>query len=136
MALVVNGMAYHGGVIPFGATFFVFSDYLRPTLRVAAISHLGSIWVFTHASILVSFPSWELFAEQAPAYQDAVLPPDITARLAVEAGATMGWHRWVGSEGRVLGLDRYGALAPANTVFEKLGFTVESVVTIMRELIG
>ena len=51
MGSVVNGMAYHGGVIPFGATFFVFSDYLRPTLRLAAISHLGSLWVFTHDSV-------------------------------------------------------------------------------------
>ena len=84
---------------------------------------------------LVSFPSWELFAEQEPAYQAAVLPPDITARLAVEAGITMGWHRWVGTKGRVLGLDRYGASAPAKTVFEKLGLTVDNVVQIAEELV-
>jgi transketolase len=252
MAAIVNGMAYHGGVIPFGATFFVFSDYLRPALRVSAISHLGTIWVFTHDSIgvgedgpthqpvehlaaaraipnlltlrpadanevreawkvaieerdrptalvltrqnvptldrsvyapadgvrrgayvladlgqeepqlilmasgsevrlimgagqrlaeqgfpvrLVSFPSWELFVEQDAAYRDAVLPPGVTARLAVEAGVTQGWHRWVGTYGRVLGLARYGASAPANVVFEKLGFTVENVVKIARELL-
>jgi transketolase len=252
MAAVVNGMSYHGGVIPFGATFFVFSDYLRPTLRLAAISHLGPIWVFTHDSIgvgedgpthqpveqlaalraipglvtlrpadanevreawkiaienrhcptaliltrqtvptldrsvyasadgvrrgayvladlgqgksqiilmasgsevslivqagqrlaekgiavrLVSFPSWELFLEQDAAYQDSVLPPDIAARLAVEAGVTMGWHRWVGSRGRILGLDRYGASAPVNTIFPKLGFSVENVETIATELL-
>jgi len=263
MAAVVNGMAYHGGVIPFGATFFVFSDYLRPALRLSAISHLGSIWVFTHDSIgvgedgpthqpveqlaslraipnlvalrpadanevreawklaienrhrptallltrqtlptldrtayapadgirrgayvladlpalqaggmpggqgkpqiilmasgsevalivqagqrlaekgisvrLVSFPSWELFDEQDAAYQDAVLPPEITVRLAVEAGVTMGWHRWVGSQGRVLGLDRYGASAPVNTVFTQLGFTVDHVEAIATRLLG
>jgi transketolase len=253
MAAVVNGMAYHGGVIPFGATFFVFSDYLRPTLRLAAVSHLGSIWVFTHDSIgvgedgpthqpvehlaalraipnlvtlrpadanevreawkiaienrtrptalvltrqplptldrsiyaaadgvrrgayvladlgkgtprailmasgsevglivqagqrlaeqgvavrLVSFPSWELFAEQDAACQDTVLPPDVVARVAVEAGVSLGWHRWVGSGGRVLGLERYGASAPANTAFEKLGFTAEHVVSITTELLG
>lgn len=257
MAAIVNGMAYHGGVIPFGSTFFVFSDYLRPTLRLAAISHLGSIWVFTHDSVgvgedgpthqpveqlaalraipnlvairpadanevreawkiaienrrrptaliltrqnvptldrtvyapadgvrrgayvladinpqpeppgkniilmasgsevrliveagqrlaekgisvrLVSFPSWELFAEQDVTYQDTVLPPDITARLAVEAGVTMGWHRWVGARGRVLGLDRYGASAPVNTVFEKLGFTADQVAMIATEMLG
>ncbi len=253
MGAVVNGMAYHGGIIPFGATFMVFSDYMRPPLRLAALSHLGSIWVFTHDSIgvgedgpthqpieqmaalraipnlvalrpadanevreawklavenrhrptalvltrqnlptldravyasaeglkrgayvladlgqgqpqvilmasgsevgliveagqrlaakgvavrLVSFPSWELFAEQAPAYQDAVLPPDITARLAVEAGISMGWHRWVGSKGRVLGIDRYGASAPANTVFEKLGLTADHAVQIAEELLN
>jgi transketolase len=253
MAAVVNGMAYHGGVIPFGATFFVFSDYLRPALRLAAISHLGTIWVFTHDSVgvgedgpthqpvehmaalraipnlvtlrpadanevreawkvavenrhrptalaltrqtvptldrtvyapadgvrrgayvladlgqdepriilmasgsevslivqagqrlaekgvsvrMVSFPSWELFAEQDVTYQDAVLPPDVTARLAVEAGVTMGWHRWVGSKGRILGLDRYGASAPVNTVFDKLGMTADHVVQMATELLG
>lgn len=253
MGSVVNGMAYHGGIIPFGATFMVFSDYMRPPVRLAALSHLGSIWVFTHDSIgvgedgpthqpieqmaalraipnlvalrpadanevreawklaienrhrstalvltrqnlptldravyapaeglrqgayvladlgegepqvilmasgsevgliveagqrlaakgvpvrLVSFPSWELFGEQDSAYQDAVLPPDITARLAVEAGISMGWHRWVGSKGRVLGIDRYGASAPANTVFEKLGLTADHAVQIAEELLN
>src|SRR5690606_30256771 len=66
---------------------------------------------------LVSFPSWELFTEQDAAYRDEVLPPDVPARLAVEAGITMGWHRWVGTQGRVLGIDRYGASAPAGIVF-------------------
>jgi transketolase len=253
MAAIVNGMAYHGGVIPFGATFFVFSDYLRPTLRLAAVSHLGSIWVFTHDSVgvgedgpthqpvehlaavraipnlvtlrpadanevreawkiaieerhrptalvltrqnvptldrsvyasadgvqrgayvladlgngkpqiilmasgsevaliveagqrlaeqgiavrLVSFPSWELFAQQDAAYQDAVFPPYVTARVAVEAGVAQGWHRWVGAQGRVLAIDRYGASAPANTVLKKLGFTAENVVTMATELLG
>ncbi len=252
MGAIVNGMAYHGGIIPFGATFFVFSDYMRPPLRLAALSHLGSIWVFTHDSIgvgedgpthqpvehlaavraipnlvvlrpadanevreawkvaienrhrptalvltrqnlptldrtvyapaegvrkgayvladlggrdpqailmasgsevaliveagqrlaeegvavrLVSFPSWELFAEQDADYQASVLPPVIKARVAVEAGVTQGWHRWVGSGGRVLGLERYGASAPAKTVFEKLGFTVENVVKLAKELL-
>jgi len=252
MGATVNGMAQHGGVIPFGATFFVFSDYLRPALRLAAVSHLGSIWIFTHDSIgvgedgpthqpveqlaalraipnlvtlrpadanevreawkiaienrhrpaalvltrqpvptldrsvyapaagvrrgayvlanlgqgtpqiilmasgsevalisnagqrlaeqgvairLVSFPSWELFDEQEPAYQEAVLPPEVEARLAVEAGVPQGWHRWVGSRGRVLGIDRYGASAPASTVFEKYGFTVEHVVKMATELL-
>jgi len=252
MAAIVNGMAYHGGIIPFGATFMVFSDYLRPALRVAALSHLGSISVLTHDSIgvgedgpthqpiehmaalraipnlitlrpadanevreawkiaianrhrpsalvltrqnlptldrtvyapaedtqrgayvlkdlgtgkpriilmasgsevaliveagkrladegvavrLVSFPSWELFGEQEAAYQASVLPPDITARVAVEAGVTMGWHRWVGTRGRVLGVDRFGASAPAKTVFEKLGLTVDNTVKIAKELL-
>lgn len=252
MAAIVNGMAYHGGVIPFGATFLVFSDYMRPPLRIAALSHLGTIWVFTHDSIgvgedgpthqpveqlaalrampnlvvirpadanevreawkvavanrhrptalaltrqalptldrtvyapaegvrrgayvladlgegtpqvilmasgsevaliveagqrlaaegvavrLVSFPSWELFAEQDAAYQAEVLPPQVTARVAVEAGVTQGWHRWVGSAGRVIGLERYGASAPARVVFEKLGFTVENVVRLAKELL-
>lgn len=252
MGAVVNGLAYHGGLIPFGSTFMVFSDYMRPPLRLAALSHLGTISVFTHDSIgvgedgpthqpieqmaalraipnfialrpadanevreawkvaienrrrpsalvltrqnlptldravygsaegvrkgayvladlgegkpqvilmasgsevsliveagkrlaesglavrLVSFPSWELFAEQDAAYQAAVLPPDITARLAVEAGITMGWHRWVGPQGQVLGIDHYGASAPANTVFEKFGLTVDNVVKIAAGLL-
>jgi transketolase len=84
---------------------------------------------------LVSFPSWELFDEQGAAYKDAVLPPDIEARVAVEAGVTMGWHRWVGPKGRVLGLDRFGASAPVNTVFDKLGFSVDHVVQIAKELV-
>lgn len=252
MGAVVNGLAYHGGIIPFGSTFMVFSDYMRPPLRLAALSHLGTISIFTHDSIgvgedgpthqpieqmaalraipnfialrpadanevreawkvaienrrrptalvltrqnlptldravygpaegvrkgayvladlgegkpqvilmasgsevgliveagkrlaenglavrLVSFPSWELFAEQNAAYQAAVLPPDITARLAVEAGITMGWHRWVGPQGQVLGIDHYGASAPANTVFEKFGLTVDNVVKIAAGLL-
>lgn len=253
MGAIVNGMAYHGGVIPFGATFFVFSDYMRPALRLAAMSHLGTISVFTHDSIgvgedgpthqpvehmaalraipnmlalrpadanevreawklaiehrhrptalvltrqalptldrapgayaaadglrkgayilkdlgegrpqiilmasgsevaliveagnrlaeqgvavrLVSFPSWELFAEQDAAYRDSVLPPDVTARLAVEAGVTMGWDRWVGTGGRILGIDRYGASAPVKTVFEKLGFSADNVEKLAKEL--
>lgn len=253
MGSIVNGMAYHGGVIPFGATFMVFSDYMRPPVRLSALSHLGSIWVFTHDSIgvgedgpthqpvehvaalraipnlvvlrpadanevreawkvaitnrtrptvltltrqnlptldrsvygpaegvskgayvladlgegtpqiilmasgsevsliveagkrlvesgaaavrLVSFPSWELFAEQDRAYQESVLPPSIDKRVAVEAGISMGWHRWVGEKGVVLGLDRYGVSAPGKTAFEKLGFSVENVERIAREVL-
>jgi transketolase len=254
MGAIVNGMAYHGGVIPFDATFFVFSDYMRPVLRVAALSHLHRISVFTHDSIgvgedgpthqpiehlaalrsipnvidlrpadanevreawivaiesqhrpaalvltrqnlptlertpgayapaaglkqgayvlkdygegkpqiilmasgsevsliveagqrlaergiavrLVSFPSWGLFAEQDAAYQDSVLLPDVPARLAVEAGVTLGWHRWVGSHGRVLGIDRYGASAPAATVFAEFGLTTENIEQLAAELL-
>jgi len=244
MGSAVNGMAYHGGLIPFGATFFVFSDYMRPPVRLSAISHLGSIWIFTHDSIgvgedgpthqpvehlaalraipnlvtirpadanevreawkvaienrhqptalvltrqnlptldravfqpaeglrkgayvladlgqgkpqiilmasgsevalilkagrqlesqgvavrLVSFPSWELFSQQDKAYQESVLLPDVEARLAVEAGVSLGWHRWVGTKGRVIGLDRYGASGPAGVVFENLGFSASAV---------
>lgn len=245
MGAIVNGMAYHGGVIPFGATFMVFSDYMRPPLRLSALSHLGSIWVFTHDSIgvgedgpthqpvehmaalrsipnlvsmrpadanevreawkiaienrhrpsalvltrqnlptidrtsyaseeglrkgayvladlgssapqiilmasgsevdlimqagkrlqeqgvsvrIVSFPSWELFIDQDQAYRDSVLLPGVELRLAVEAGLSQGWHRWTGLKGRVIGLDHYGASAPAAEVFTRFGFTVENVV--------
>jgi transketolase len=252
MGAIVNGLAYHGGVVPFGATFLVFSDYMRPALRIAALSHLGSIWVFTHDSVgvgedgpthqpveqlaalrampnlvilrpadanevraawtiaitnrhrptalvltrqnvptldrsvyaaadgvaqgayvladlgegrpqvilmasgsevsliveagtrlaargltvrLVSFPSWELFAEQEAAYQDRVLPPDVTVRLAVEAGVTLGWQRWVGPQGRILGIDRFGASAPAATIFKELGLTADNVEQVALELL-
>ena len=253
MAAIVNGMSYHGGLIPYGATFMVFSDYLRPAIRISALSHLGSIWVFTHDSIgvgedgpthqpveqlaalraipnlitlrpadanevavawqiaienrhrptalvltrqnlptldraryapasnlrkgayvladlgtgeprlillasgsevgliiqagqrleargipvrLVSFPSWELFAEQDRAYRDSVLPPGITRRLAVEAGISQGWHRWTGTQGRVLALDRFGASGPAAEVFKHLGFSVEHIEQIALEMLA
>ena len=252
MGALVNGMAYHGGIVPYGATFMVFSDYMRPTLRLSALSHLGSVWVFTHDSIgvgedgpthqpveqlaalraipelvtlrpadanevaqawrvaienrhrptalvltrqnlptfdrsvyaaaeglrrgayvladlgagqpqvilmasgsevglivqaanrlaqqgmcvrLVSFPSWELFTEQDAAYQDAVLLPEVAHRLAVEAGVSQGWHRWIGPHGRLLTLDRYGASAPAAQVFKNLGFTVENIETIVLDML-
>ena len=253
MGAIVNGMAYNGGMIPFGATFLVFSDYMRPAIRLSALSHLGSIWVFTHDSVgvgedgpthqpveqlaalraipnlltlrpadanevrvawkiaienrqsptalvltrqnlptldrsvyapaaglrkgayvladlgqgkpqiilmasgsevsliveagkrlaeagvavrLVSFPSWELFAEQELEYCNSVLAPDIELRLAVEAGVSMGWQRWVGNKGKILGLDRYGASAPGGEVFKNLGFTVDKVEQLALDLLG
>ena len=77
---------------------------------------------------VVSMPSWELFDEQPQAYRDAVLPKSVRARLAVEAALPLGWHRYVGDGGDVVGLDRFGASAPGNVVMEKLGFTVDNVV--------
>jgi len=77
---------------------------------------------------LVSFPSWELFAAQSQEYRESVLPVTIPARLAVEAGVTMGWERWVGDKGAVLGINRYGASAPAEIVFQELGLTATNVV--------
>jgi transketolase len=253
MGAVTNGVAYHGGIIPFDSTFFVFSDYMRPVLRVAALSHLRRISVFTHDSIgvgedgpthqpiehlaalraipnvvdlrpadanevreawivaiedgrrpsalvltrqnlptldrtagayapasglkkgayvlkdygavpqiilmasgsevgliveagkrlaekgvavrLVSVPSWQLFDEQDQAYKDSLLPPDVTARVAVEAAISLGWHKFVGLRGRVLAIDHFGASAPAVTVFEKFGLTVDNVVKAAEELL-
>lgn len=253
MGAVVNGLSYHGGVIPFGATFMVFSDYMRPAIRLSALSQLGSIWVFTHDSIgvgedgpthqpvehlaalraipnlitirpadanevsvawqlavenrhrptalvltrqniptfdrsifssangtrkgayvladlgegdtriilmasgsevsliveagkriakegvsvrLVSFPSWELLLEQDHDYRDSVFPPETALRLAVEAGVSLGWHRWAGTYGRILALDRYGASAPASQVYEYLGFSVTKIEQAAWELIS
>jgi len=78
-------------------------------------------------SRVVSMPSWELFEAQPQAYRDAVLPPAVTARLAVEAGTPLGWHRYVGLHGDIVGLDRFGASAPAGVLFERFGFTPEQV---------
>ncbi|MFC1712757.1 transketolase [Candidatus Poribacteria bacterium] len=253
MGAVVNGMALHGGLIPYGATFLVFTDYMRPTIRLAAIMEIPSIFVYTHDSIgvgedgpthqpvehvaalrvipnlvvirpadanetavawrialeskdrpvalaltrqnlptldrtkfssadglakgayilsdpedgapdiiliasgsevslvleaseqlrekgvkvrVVSMPSWELFDEQDQAYRDEVLLSSVTMRLAVEAGSTQGWHRYVGSAGDVIGLDRFGASAPGGTVYKELGLTAERIVERALALVG
>jgi transketolase len=251
MMAAVNGMAAHGGVIPFAATFFVFSDYLKPSLRLAAMSALHAIYVFTHDSIavgedgpthepveqlaglraipqlvtirpadanetaeawavavarrgatalvlsrqnlpvldrtgardggvarggyvlvdakggnaevlligtgsevalcvearerlmgygvharVVSLPSWELFAEQPADYRDGVLPRTVRARVAVEAAASLGWERYVGMDGAVVALDRFGASAPGEEVMRRLGFTVERVTAAALRQLG
>ena len=76
---------------------------------------------------LVSMPSWELFEAQSSEYRDSVLPPSVHARLAVEAGVTQGWHRYVGDRGDVIGVDRFGASAPGPVVMREYGFSVENV---------
>jgi transketolase len=81
-------------------------------------------------------PSWELFREQPVAYRDEVLPPAVTARLAVEAGSSFGWREWVGDRGGIIALDHFGASAPAGELFKQFGFTVENVVTTARKLVG
>jgi transketolase len=252
MGSILNGMTLHGGIIAYGATFLVFSDYMRPPIRLASLMHLPVIFVFTHDSIglgedgpthqpieqlaslraipglvvirpadatetaeawrravahqgpvalalsrqklpvldrqalgpadglhkgayvlvdaadgepdvlllatgsevhvalearsrlaeegigarVVSMPSWELFEAQPQSYRDEVLPPEVKARLAVEAGSPLGWHRYVGIEGDVVGLDRFGASAPAKVLMEKLGFTPEAVARRARELLA
>jgi transketolase len=249
MGSIANGMAYHGGLRPFASTFFVFSDYMRPAVRLAALNQQPVIYVWTHDSValgedgpthqpvehlmalramphlavirpadanetaaawkiamertagptalvltrqdvpvvtapgapgtergayvlaegegdvrvlliatgsevavalaaqrqlaatgvsarVVSMPCWELFAEQEKAYRDSVLPPSIVARVAVEAGVTLGWQRWVGGEGAVIGIDRFGASAPGEVLLEKLGITVDAVASAARHQLG
>mgnify|MGYP002723634325 FL=1 len=250
MAAAVNGMAAHGGVNPYGATFFVFSDYLKPALRLSAIMGLNSTFIFTHDSIavgedgpthepieqlaglraipnmnvirpadgnetrvawevaleseqtptslvltrqnlpvldvsketveegvrkgayvvyeseenpeylvlasgsevslaveaaktfadngnsvrVVSMPNWHAFEQQPKSYQDEVIPPTIKKRLAIEMASSLGWHKYVGLEGEVLGIDRFGASAPGGLVVEKYGFTKENVLKLLNNL--
>lgn len=244
MASVCNGIILHGGLRPYCATFLIFSDYMRPAIRLSALMGVPVIYVFTHDSVglgedgpthqpvehymalraipnltfvrpadatetveawraalahstgptalaltrqslpaldreqvrsgdgadrgayilsdddgvpdlilmasgsevqlieaaalrlreegkrvrVVSMPSWELFEAQADSYRAHVLPVEVTARLAVEAGVSMGWERYTGSEGRIIGLDHFGASAPFKEIFEHFGFSVDHVV--------
>jgi transketolase len=84
---------------------------------------------------VVSMPSWELFEEQPQSYRNQVLPPSVTARVAIEAGATQGWERYVGPAGATIGIDRFGASAPGDTNMEKFGFTAENVVRTARQVL-
>jgi transketolase len=93
-------------------------------LIVAAADHLHQEGIAVRC---VSMPSWDLFNALPKADRDAVLPPSVRARLAVEAGATQGWHRYVGDAGDVIGVDRFGASAPGKTVLHEYGFTVDNV---------
>jgi transketolase len=251
MGAAVNGMAAHGGVLPFSATFFTFSDYMKPAIRLGALSQLKAIYIFTHDSIglgedgpthqpiehlaglrgipsltvirpadatetaeawafavqndgptlfvltrqtvphldrsgakdagtargayvladpeggspdviligtgsevtlcvqareklkesgvkarVVSMPSWSLFEAQEESYRESVLPRGVTKRVTVEAASPIGWHRWAGSEGTVIGVDRFGASAPGQEVLEHLGFTADRVAAAALRLVG
>ena len=253
MTAILTGMACHGGVIPFGATFLVFSDYMRPSIRLAALSGAHVIYVWTHDSIavgedgpthepveqiaslrampnmmilrpadanetveawrialthragpvglvltrqklpvldraklapasgtarggyvlvdaddqtppqliliatgsevslalaaqrqltsdgirtrVVSMPSWELFAVQPVEYRNDVLPPDVVARVSIEAASPFGWERYVGPCGAIIGVDRFGASAPGSVVMSNYGFTVEHVVATAKAVL-
>ncbi|HEX7223771.1 MAG TPA: transketolase, partial [Candidatus Limnocylindrales bacterium] len=257
MGGVANGIAYHGAFIPYVGTFLTFSDYMRGSVRLASLSGLHVIYVWTHDSVglgedgpthqpvehyaalraipnlwfirpgdaneaaaawavalerggespsgpvalsftrqklptlegtaekardgvgrggyvlrdaagggepkviligtgselqlafgaaealekdgvparVVSLPCWELFERQDEAYRESVLPRGVTARVAVESGVSLGWERWVGDDGAIVGLDHFGASAPAGTVFEKFGFTVDRVADVARRVL-
>jgi transketolase len=81
-------------------------------------------------------PSWRLFQEQSADYRQSVLPAEVTARVAVEAGSPLGWERWVGVQGSIIGIDRFGASAPGGTVLKEYGFTVDHVVDEALRLVG
>ncbi len=251
MAAICNGMTLHGGLRTYCGTFLVFSDYMRPAVRLSALMGLPVIYVYTHDSIglgedgpthqpvehylalraipkmtfirpadaaetaeawraallrtdgptalaltrqkvpvldrsrlapaaglhrgayvlsdddgtpdailmatgsevqlvlgaaerlrplgkkirVVSMPSWELFEREPRDYREAILPPEVEARVAVEAGVTLGWDRYVGPKGRVIGVNRFGASAPYKVIFEHYGLTVERVVEETLELL-
>ncbi len=253
MGGIVNGIAYHGGFLPYAATFLTFSDYMRGAVRIAALSELHVVYVWTHDSVglgedgpthqpvehyaalraipnlwfvrpgdaneaaaawalaverpsiansgpvalaltrqklptlpgtdtlaregvtrggyvlrdasggapeliliatgselqlafgaaerleaegvptrVVSLPCWERFEDQDAAYREAVLPAAVRRRVTVEMGVTQGWERYAGDEGALIGLDHFGASAPAGTIFEKLGFTLDRVTDVAR----
>ncbi len=242
MGGILNGLALHGGIISYGGTFLVFSDYMRPAIRLAAMMHLPVIYIFTHDSIfvgedgpthqpveqlaalraipglvvirpadanetavawrvalerrdpvallltrqklpvldregaegvtrgaytlsgseleapdlmmlasgsevhlalgaaselgkkgisarVVSFPSWELFEEQPQSYKDGVLPPSVLLRLGVEAAVGQGWERYLGPQGQMISIGRFGASAPYKVLAEKFGFTISDIVS-------
>jgi transketolase len=252
MGAIANGMALHGGLIPYTATFFTFADYMRPPIRLAAMSHLHVIFIFTHDSIgvgedgpthqpveqlmnlrgvhgltvirpadaaetveawraavlnsagptaliltrqnvpmldrprcasaiglhrgaytlwqsgdglpeilligtgsevqialaageqlahegvrvrVVSMPSWDIFDRQPPDYRQSVLPSQVAARVAVEAGISLGWEHYTGLNGRVVAMEGYGASAPAGVLYQKFGITVERVLAEARSLL-
>ncbi|HYN84875.1 MAG TPA: transketolase [Pyrinomonadaceae bacterium] len=257
MGAVLTGISLNGGLIPYGGTFLCFSDYMRPAIRLAALSEVQAVYVFTHDSVglgedgpthqpiehvaslraipnlyvirpadshevreawraailrrdaptaliltrqkvptidrathapadglrrgaytlaeatdaegkevtprlviiatgsevalaldaraelqkdgvpvrVVSMPCWELFEAESREYRESVIPSDLPARLAVEAGARLGWDRWVGPEGDVVCLERFGASAPGDVVLRNLGFNVENVVARARALL-
>jgi transketolase len=85
---------------------------------------------------VVSLPCWELFDEQPEGYRDEVLPPSVTARVSIEAGITFGWERWVGPTGESIGVDRFGASAPAERIYEELGVTAEAVAAAVGRVLG
>ena len=85
---------------------------------------------------VVSMPSWFLFTAQDSGYRDEVLPPAVNARVSIEAGSTFGWARWVGDRGHAIGLDQFGASAPAETLFEEFGFSVGDVVAVAKALLS
>lgn len=119
-------------------------DGKKPDVILIASGSEVSLCVDAHEELLaegirsrvVSMPSWDIFEDQPQAYRDSVLPPDITARVAVEQASTFGWERYVGWSGRVIGMKTFGASAPLKELQRKFGFQPERVAETVRELLG
>jgi transketolase len=103
------------------------------SLAVEAHEHLLADGI---RSRVVSMPSWDLFEQQTQQYRDSVLPPDVLARVAIEQASTLGWERYVGSAGRVIGMKTFGASAPLKELQKKFGFEPERVIDVVKELLG
>ena len=87
-------------------------------------------------SRVVSMPSWDIFDDQDQEYRDSVLPPSVTARIAIEQASTFGWERFVGSSGRVIGMKTFGASAPLKELQKKFGFEPDKIVALAKEMLG
>jgi transketolase len=119
-----------------GAYVLLDSNKVYPDILLIATGSEVQFAVEAHAKLaeqgigahVISMPSWELFQEQSEEYQNFILPPSVKARVAIEAAVPMGWERWVGGQGTVIGLERFGASAPYKTIYEHLGFTTDNVV--------
>jgi transketolase len=122
---------------------YVIADMEDPeAILIASGSEVAVVWEAKEllkaegiAVRVVSIPSWELFEVQPQEYRDAVLPPEVTARVAVEAGVPLGWERYVGSQGTILALNRFGASAPYTVIADEFGFTAQAVVARVRHLL-
>jgi transketolase len=124
---------------------YVLSDPPDGDPEAIVIATGSELWIALEAQTLlaeegirariVSMPSWEIFEAQPPEYRDEVLPPSITARVSVEAGASLGWERWVGDRGRIIAIDRFGASAPGETNMEKFGFTADRIAREVGEVV-
>ncbi|MDG2077554.1 MAG: transketolase [Arenicellales bacterium] len=125
-----GGYVLHDGAGPLDA--IIIATGSEVSLAMAAVKNLEEMG---HSVRVVSLPSTDIFDRQEAAYRDKVLPPMVTVRVAVEAGVSRGWFRYVGTDGQVIGLDTYGESAPAKTVFEHFGFTVDNVVGVVSSLI-
>src|SRR5262245_30944086 len=127
-----------------GAYILADSPGGKPDVILIASGSEVSLAVEAHEKLLgegirsrvVSMPSWDIFEHQPQAYQDSVLPPDVTARIAVEQASTFGWERYVGASGRIMGMKTFGASAPLKELLRKYGFEPERVTEVAKELLG
>jgi transketolase len=129
--ILADAQDAHGGAVDPAVILLATGSELQLAVGARDDLQAGGI-----AARVVSLPCWERFAAQPASYRDAVLPPSVRARVSVEAGTTLGWDRWVGFDGAMIGLERFGASAPAATIFEELGFTVAHVADVARGVLA